>query len=618
MSWMAFVEGFARTTSDIIAERRDEAKDYKERMREMAERNRSKIQAMNESVKQNQAFVTRARNLGASDAQISMALDTSPTALRDMVTTLTDLKNNPATASSFGPEMIARAYVVPEDYTNVNTDAAARFGSDFQVGDVEGPEDTGIMGRLFNTGAMGTARADLDKEMLAGTNMSIFDAAGLGDFDFYNTLSPGTVGSFVQPQVMDAERTNTEMMRYLQKYKAIMETTEAQIESAFNTWKIQEANRRREANEPALELEDERAYKALLQDQARQVRERSIAQHFATAGQDVIGFNQAMAPLVAASGIDPLTKYASQLLDPTFVIEPGIGETGLDSSPETGGLGPQQEPLPIQTAEEDYDAQGVIPIYMRDVEGVAYFLEPVTGRMFVPGSRDFISNVDVRRITQGDPGLLSLTSDMSQPFAGEQVTDEMILNRSEATTTPEPVTQPEGLMAPEEEQPEPMIIDMTPVKNLEQVTNAQDYLRQLAEEKAQMDADSTYIGPIGDDGSGSRDRALERLEEAAIMARQAMLEGIAGSIPSQSAYVSAVYNERVREGASAAASDMDAMQEEIRAEWDAMYKGLYTRGGDPIIVDARPVDAEEAAQWDRLYGDTHNADGTPLPQRRGS
>lgn len=618
MSWMAFVEGFARTTSDIIAERRDEAKDYKERMREMAERNRSKIQAMNESVKQNQAFVTRARNLGASDAQISMALDTSPTALRDMVTTLTNLKNNPATAGAFGPEMIARAYIVPEDYTNVNTDAAARFGSDFQVGDVEGPEDSGVLGRLFNAGAMGTARAQLDQEMLAGTNMSIFDAAGLGDFDFYNTLSPGTVGSFVQPQVMDAERSNTEMMRYLQKYKAIMDTTEAQIASAFDVWKIQEINRRDAAGEPPLELEDERAYMAVLQDQARQVRERSIAQHFATAGQDIIGFNQAMAPLVAASGIDPLTKYAAQLLDPTFVIEPGIGETGLDSSPETGGLGPQQERLPIQTAEDEYDAQSVIPIYERGVEGVAYYVEPATGRMFVPGSRNFISNVDVRRIAQGDPNLLSLTPDMSQPFSGEQITDEMILARSEVTSTPEAAPQSEGLMAPEEEQPAPVIIDMTPVQNLEQVTNAQDYLRKLAEEKAQMDADPSYIGPIGDDGSGSVELARERLEEAAIMARQAMLEGIAGAIPSQAEYVTAVYNERVREGASASAFDMDAIQDEIRAEWDDKYKGLYTRGGDAIIVEARPVDADEAAQWDRLYGDSHNANGTPLPQRRGS
>ncbi len=77
MSWMSFVEGFARRTSEIIRESETEAKDYKDEMREMAERNRSKIQAMQESVRQNEAFVIRARNLGASDAQISMALDTS-------------------------------------------------------------------------------------------------------------------------------------------------------------------------------------------------------------------------------------------------------------------------------------------------------------------------------------------------------------------------------------------------------------------------------------------------------------------------------------------------------------------------------------------------------------
>ncbi len=229
-----------------------------------------------------------------------------------MVTTLTDLKNNPATASSFGPEMIARAYVVPEDYTNVNIDAAARFGGDFTTGDTTAPEGGGFFQDLYGVNAKGVARAELDQEMLSGTNMSVFDAAGLGDFDLYNTLSPGTVGSFVAPLVMDAERTNTEMLRFNQKLKSIYETTDAQFQAALEDWQIRQANLRGPgSNLPPLSQAEINNKRAELLEQKEKSQQRQMSQYLDTVGADIIGFGPVMAVQIAALGSDPLIQYAS-------------------------------------------------------------------------------------------------------------------------------------------------------------------------------------------------------------------------------------------------------------------------------------------------------------------
>tara|TARA_R100000406_G_scaffold95277_2_gene89107 strand:+ start:5855 stop:7474 length:1620 start_codon:yes stop_codon:yes gene_type:complete len=535
---MAFVEGFARRTSEIIRESETEATDYKEEMREMAERNRSKIQAMQESVKQNEAFVIRARNLGASDAQISMALDTSPTALRDMVTTLTELKNNPASAGSYGPEMIARTFVVPEDYTNIDTNVKARFGGNFAVGDTTAPEGGGFFQDLYGVNAMGTARAELDQEMLSGTNMSIFDAAGLGDFDFYNTLSPGTVSSFVEPQFMDAERTNVEMMRYLQKYKQIVESTEAQVQAAFNDWLARTTGERARANiEPNRPEESEqREMMAELRKQAEAAQDKMIAQHFATAAEGVYGYDRAMGPQVAASGNDRLTQYAASLLDPTFEMTSQIGVFNTDGSDDTGesnntgGSNNTVSPsvdsgLPYQNADEAYDLAGIVEVYQNGQ--VAFHVDPITGRAYRPGSRQYISNVDIRQITSAVPGLLSLSADGTVPYTGQNLNDieDIQLNQSieslsgEVTSAIDEASTPEvvGAASP------------TSSANQEEVDYIKNYVAEILEELRRMDEDPTFIGTIGANAEGSRDEAKRRLEEALTLAQERLASLVTGS-----------------------------------------------------------------------------------------
>ena len=624
MSWMSFVEGFARRTSEIIRESETEARDYKEEMREMAERNRSKIQAMQESVKQNEAFVTRARNLGASDAQISMALDTSPTALRDMVTTLTDLKNNPATASTFGPEMISRVFVVSDDYKNINTDAAARFGGNFAVGDTAAPAGGGFFQDLYGVNAKGVARAELDQELLSGTNMSIFDAAGLGDFDFYNTLSPGTVGSFVQPQIMDAERTNTEMLRFNQKIKSILETTQAQYEAALETWRIRESNIRQDENRPGLTTAEINEYSAKLMVQVKASRERQIAQFFDTVGADVFGYRQAMAPLVAASSNDPLTQYAAGILDPTFDPSNQIGDFTTGTS-EENGRPPRtsSNDLPFVNAESTYDPRRVVPIYQRGIEGVAYFLEPDTGRMFEPESTRFIANIDVRQIASQDPGLLSLTPDMSVEFLGQRVTQEMInslmgIGTEPTVTAPQPTAEPAAAESTEQEAQE--FIDMTPFVDQQEVRRINDYAAEVRDEIRQMNEDPTFIGTIGQNSQGSREEAQRRLQEALDLVQQRLSSVLAGSIPGRSEYI----REGTRtlglpdEPSTTQQAEYDNARQQFRREWNERYEGLYTTDGTPIMVEPRPSEAEAGAAWDRQYADTHKPNGAPLPQRRGS
>ncbi len=234
MSWMAFAEGFARTAAGIIQERKDEAEEYQEKMREMAERNKGKLTLMEQAVKENEAFVLRAKSLGASDAQVSMALDSGVNGLRDMVTNLTNLKNQ--MGEYYTPEQVQLAYAVPEDYTSTNIDVRTRFGlSGATVGDTETP-DGGFLDKAFGRDAMSRARAEIDQELVAGTDMSVFDLAGLTDAQLYESLNPASILAYNAPRFMDDEEAVRQESLYARTYQNVLNSASAQYDAALSNW----------------------------------------------------------------------------------------------------------------------------------------------------------------------------------------------------------------------------------------------------------------------------------------------------------------------------------------------------------------------------------------------
>ena len=81
--WTAFATAFFRDSAAYINDRKDKAEDYADKLREQAERNKSKLGKLKQAAKAQQGFINQARGLYASDAQIEAALDSGPTGLRD-------------------------------------------------------------------------------------------------------------------------------------------------------------------------------------------------------------------------------------------------------------------------------------------------------------------------------------------------------------------------------------------------------------------------------------------------------------------------------------------------------------------------------------------------------
>ena len=221
MSWMAFVEGFARTATDIIGERKEEAQEYKDRMREMAERNRSKITAMDKAVENNQMLIQQAKNLYATDEMITMALDADPVnGLSGMVQTLRGLQANPDIGANYTPEFVKNRYIVPDDIV-ANLDVMSRFGaSDFTPGDTVAPQSS-FLQSITARDAMTQAYSALDQEMLPGTQYSIFDASGITEADLVKP-KPGAFLQYVEPSFMSREMAEREADDY---QRMVAETT---------------------------------------------------------------------------------------------------------------------------------------------------------------------------------------------------------------------------------------------------------------------------------------------------------------------------------------------------------------------------------------------------------
>ena len=200
----ALLTGFFGSIDEQLAERQDKAAEYEDRMREAAERNRGKFEAMNAALEENTALVQRARNLYATDEMISMALDAGPTALGDLVSNLNQAKTGGGWVSqNYSPELVAMMYVTPEDIV-ANVDPAARLGlGSSQMGDFQGSGSGGLFPNY-----MDSTKSRLDSELFAGTGRSVLDVAMMSD-PVYTSLDPsaGSMLQFIELNAMDDRRT---------------------------------------------------------------------------------------------------------------------------------------------------------------------------------------------------------------------------------------------------------------------------------------------------------------------------------------------------------------------------------------------------------------------------
>jgi len=289
--WQAFATAFLGDSAAYINERKDKAEDYADKLAEQAERNKGKLTELRQVADAQNSFVSQARSLYATDAQIEAALDAGPDGLSTLVKTLDTLR---ATyGSNFNADMVKEAAALPEAFSPTgNLDVYARYGLGSQVmGDIEAPKG-GWFARAMGTDAKARARAEADAEAFGGTGMSVYDMAELDSVTGYTSKASGSYLRYTPPKVFNPANTAA-AEEALYDREQILVDSEAYKEFQTRIAKVY-APTEAKANAIVAEIEQERA--AWL---------RNNLTEYARSQQNIFGESwvDAMGPTLQAMGL---------------------------------------------------------------------------------------------------------------------------------------------------------------------------------------------------------------------------------------------------------------------------------------------------------------------------
>lgn len=199
--WEAFATSFLKDTAAYINDRKDKAEDYKDRLLEDAERNKGKLKKLRAAANAQQGFISQARGLYATDAQIEAALDSGPTGLQSLVSDLNAQKTK--YGNDYTESFVQDYAKLPETFKATgNVDPMARYGlTGAVVGDVDAPRG-GFLSRAFGMDAKARARAEMDAQEFGGTGLSVYDLSTISDVAGYESLNPTSFLAYTAPKLL--------------------------------------------------------------------------------------------------------------------------------------------------------------------------------------------------------------------------------------------------------------------------------------------------------------------------------------------------------------------------------------------------------------------------------
>lgn len=199
--WEAFATAFLKDTAGYINDRKNKAEDYKDRLLEDAERNKGKLKKLRAAANAQQGFISQARGLYATDAQIEAALDSGPTGLQTLVADLNAQKTK--YGNDYTESFVQDYAKLPETFKATgNIDPMARYGlTGAVVGDVDAPRG-GFLSRAFGMDAKARARAEMDAQEFGGTGLSVYDLSTISDVAGYESLNPTSFLAYTAPKLL--------------------------------------------------------------------------------------------------------------------------------------------------------------------------------------------------------------------------------------------------------------------------------------------------------------------------------------------------------------------------------------------------------------------------------
>ena len=167
--WGAFATGFLQQKVKNIREAKEDAKDYEERQRELAERNKLTISKRNAVANEVISITNMLRDNGASQAVIQAAVSAGPKAIADLANKVNNARD--IYGRKLNSDDIETLVNMPENFSVIDMDTEdfikKTYGLGYEgAGTTESKPERTLMDRLSGRKLRDEARYRLDSEVM--------------------------------------------------------------------------------------------------------------------------------------------------------------------------------------------------------------------------------------------------------------------------------------------------------------------------------------------------------------------------------------------------------------------------------------------------------------------
>jgi len=227
--WGAFATGFLQQKVKNIREAKEDAKDYEERQRELAERNKLTISKRNAVANEVISITNMLRDNGASQAVIQAAVSAGPKAIADLANKVNNARD--IYGRKLNSDDIETLVNMPENFSVIDMDTEdfirKTYGLGYEgAGTTESKPERTLMDRLSGRKLRDEARYRLDSEVIQD-GLTAYDINQMAAQTDYESLVPGTFITFNEVKYFNPA---TDMASFSRTFTSLVDDVEDSAE----------------------------------------------------------------------------------------------------------------------------------------------------------------------------------------------------------------------------------------------------------------------------------------------------------------------------------------------------------------------------------------------------
>jgi hypothetical protein len=227
--WGAFATGFLKETAKNINEAKEDAKQYEERQRELAERNKLTISKRNAVANEVISISNMLRDNGASQAVIQAAISAGPKAIADLANKVNNARD--IYGRKLNSDDIETLVNMPENFSVIDMDTEdfikKTYGLGYEgAGTTESKPERTLMDRLSGRKLRDMARYRLDSEVMQD-GLTAYDINQMAAQTDYESLVPGTFITFNEVKYFNPA---TDMASFSRTFTSLVDDVEDSAE----------------------------------------------------------------------------------------------------------------------------------------------------------------------------------------------------------------------------------------------------------------------------------------------------------------------------------------------------------------------------------------------------